>query len=90
MAASGNGSRPALGAAGYLVWRMLRGRGSAPGVERADPVEKQPIVTEEIEVGERQVQDTEQISREVRPEEARVQRAGYVDSRGTDTDGPQP
>ena len=45
-------------------------------------VEKRPVVTEEIEVGKRQVQDTERVSGTVRREEARVEREGDVDVRG--------
>ena len=45
-------------------------------------VEKRPVVTEEIEVGKRQVQDTERVSGTVRREDARVEREGDVDVRG--------
>ncbi len=44
-------------------------------------VEKRPVVTEEIEVGKRQVQDTERVSSTVRREEPRIEREGDVDVR---------
>ena len=45
-------------------------------------VEKQPVVTEEVEVGKRQVQETERVSDTVRREEARVEREGDAEIRG--------
>ena len=45
-------------------------------------VEKQPVVTEEVSIGKRQVQETEQVSGTVRREEARVETEGQVDVRG--------
>lgn len=42
-------------------------------------VEKRPVVTEEIEVGKRQVQQTQQVSGTVRREEARIEGQGDVD-----------
>ena len=44
-------------------------------------VEKEPVVKEEIEVGKRQVQETEQVSGTVRREEARVESEGDVERR---------
>jgi uncharacterized protein (TIGR02271 family) len=44
-------------------------------------VEKRPVVTEEVEVGKRQVQDTERVSGTVRREEPRVEREGDADVR---------
>ena len=45
-------------------------------------VDKQPVVTEEVEVGKRPVQETERVTETVRREEARVEREGDVDVRG--------
>ena len=42
---------------------------------------EQPVVYEEVEVGKRQVQETEQVSGTVRREEVRVEREGDVDVR---------
>jgi uncharacterized protein (TIGR02271 family) len=44
-------------------------------------VEKQPVVTEEVEIGKRQVQDTKEVGGTVRREEAGVEREGDVDLR---------
>jgi uncharacterized protein (TIGR02271 family) len=52
-----------------------------PVREEEVTVEKQPVVREEIEIGKRQVQDTEQVSGTVRREEARIEREGDVDVR---------
>ena len=55
-------------------------------------VEKRPVVTEEIAVGKREVQDTEEVTGTVRREEAHIEREGDVDVRdntqirGTDTE----
>ena len=49
-------------------------------------VDKQPVVREEIEIGTRQVQDTERVSDTVRREEARVEHADDVDVRGEGTE----
>ena len=63
-----------------------------PVREEEVTVEKQPVVTEEIAVGKRQVQDTEEVSGTVRREEARIEREGDVDVRddvnirGTDSE----
>ena len=54
-----------------------------PVHEEQVSVDKQPVVTEEIDVGTRQVQDTEQMSGDVRWEEARIERAGDVDAGGS-------
>ena len=47
---------------------------------------KEPVVTEEVKVGKRDVQDTEHVSGEVRKEEVKVDQTGDVDvkTRGTD------
>jgi uncharacterized protein (TIGR02271 family) len=45
-------------------------------------LEKQPVVTEEVTVGKRPVQETEHVSGTVRKEVARVERSGDVDVRG--------
>src|ERR687884_565352 len=42
-------------------------------------LEKKPVVTEEIELGKRRVQDTQQVSGTVRREEARIEGEGDVD-----------
>jgi uncharacterized protein (TIGR02271 family) len=44
-------------------------------------VEKTPVVKEEVTVGKRQVQETEQVSGTVRKEEVRVEKSGDVDVR---------
>jgi len=51
-------------------------------------VTKDAVVTEEVKVGKRVVQDTEQVSGQVRKEEVRVEREGDVDvhSRGSGKD----
>jgi len=51
--------------------------------ERAT-LEKETVVSEELNVGRREVQDTERVSGEVRREEARVVQEGDVDVRGAD------
>ena len=43
-------------------------------------LEKQPVVTEEVRVGKRPVQDTKQISDQVRHEELRVEKEGDVNT----------
>ena len=50
--------------------------------ERAD-VEKETVVTEEVSIGKRQVEETEQVTDTVRREEARLERSGDVDIRGS-------
>ena len=50
-----------------------------PVHEERVEVEKQPVVYEEIDVGKRQVQDTERVSGTVRREEARVDTEGDVE-----------
>ena len=54
-------------------------------------VSKEPVVTEEVKVGKRVVQDTERVSGEVRKEEVKVDQTGNVDvkTRGTGK-GPNP
>ena len=47
-------------------------------------VEKRPVVYEEVEVGKRQVQETQRVSDTVRREEARIDQEGDVEVRGTD------
>jgi uncharacterized protein (TIGR02271 family) len=49
-------------------------------------VEKRPVVKEEVTVGKRVVQGTEQVGGEVRREEVRVEREGDVDVRGGEPD----
>jgi uncharacterized protein (TIGR02271 family) len=49
-----------------------------PVHEEQVSVDKRAVVTEEISVGKRQVQDTEQVSGNVRREEARIQQDGDV------------
>ena len=48
-------------------------------------VSKEAVVTEEVKVGKRVVQDTEQVSGQVRKEEVKVEQTGDVDvkTRGT-------
>lgn len=53
-----------------------------PVSEEQVRVEKQTVVKEEVRVGKRQVQGTEQVSGTVRKEEARVEREGNVDIHG--------
>ena len=48
-------------------------------------VEKQPVVTEEVSVGKRPVQETERVEGTVRREEARVEETGNVEVRGDTT-----
>ena len=50
-----------------------------PVREEQVDVEKRTVVTDEINVGTRQVQDTERVSGTVRREEARIEREGDVD-----------
>jgi uncharacterized protein (TIGR02271 family) len=50
-----------------------------PVREEQVSVEKRPVVTEEIEVGKRQVEETQEVSGTVRREEARIERQGDVD-----------
>ena len=50
-----------------------------PVREEEVTVEKQPVVREEIEIGKRQVQDTEQVSGTVRREVADIDREGRID-----------
>ena len=55
-----------------------------PVREEQVTVEKQPVVREEIDIGKRQVQDTEQVSGTVRREEVRIEGEGDVDVSGRD------
>ena len=55
-----------------------------PVREEEVTIEKQPVVREEIEIGKRQVQDTEQVSGTVRREEVRLEREGEVDVQGSE------
>ena len=50
-----------------------------PVREERVELEKKPVVTEEIELGKRRVQDTQQVSGTVRREEARIEGEGDVD-----------
>jgi uncharacterized protein (TIGR02271 family) len=53
-----------------------------PVREEQVSVEKQPVVSEEVEIGKRQVQDTKEVGGKVRREEAQVEREGDVDLEG--------
>jgi len=48
-------------------------------------VTKEPVVTEEVKVGKRDVQDTEHVSGQVRKEEVKVDKTGDVDVKTRDT-----
>ena len=48
-------------------------------------VSKDAVVTEEVKVGKRVVQDTEQVTGQVRKEEVKVEQKGDVDVRTRDT-----
>ncbi len=50
-----------------------------PVREEQVSVEKRPVVTEEVEIGKRQVQETKQVSGTVRREEVRVEGQGDVE-----------
>jgi len=50
-----------------------------PVMEEKVSVDKQAFVREEVEIGKREVSDTERVSGEVRREEARIDRSGDVD-----------
>jgi len=50
-----------------------------PVMEEKVTVDKQAFVREEVEIGKREVMDTERVSGEVRREEARIERSGDVD-----------
>jgi uncharacterized protein (TIGR02271 family) len=56
-----------------------------PVREEQVTVEKRPVVKEEVTVGKRVVQGTEQVGGEVRKEVVRVEREGDVDIRGDGT-----
>jgi uncharacterized protein (TIGR02271 family) len=53
-----------------------------PVREEQVTVEKQPVVYEEVELGKRAVQDTQQVSGTVRREEARIEQQGNVNVQG--------
>lgn len=53
-----------------------------PVREEQVTVEKRPVVYEEVEVGKREVRDTERVTDTVRREEAHVEREGDVEVRG--------
>jgi uncharacterized protein (TIGR02271 family) len=55
-----------------------------PVSEEQVTVEKQPVVREEVSLGKRSVQDTQQVSDTVRREEAHVEHAGDVNIQGSD------
>ncbi len=59
-----------------------------PVREEQITITKEPVVTEEVKVGKRTVQDTKHVSGEVRKEEIKVDQAGNVDvkNRGTGKD----
>jgi len=50
-----------------------------PVTEEQVHIEKKPVVTEEVTIGKRQVQDTEEVSGTVRKEEIKVEKKGNVD-----------
>jgi len=50
-------------------------------------VSKDAVVTEEVKVGKRVVQDTERVSGDVRKEEVKVEQKGDVDVRTRDSGG---
>jgi uncharacterized protein (TIGR02271 family) len=56
-----------------------------PVREEQVTVDKQAVVREEVSLGKRQVQDSQQVSDTVRREEARVERQGDVNIQGDDT-----
>ena len=49
-------------------------------------VTKQPVVTEEINIGKRVVQETRQVTDTVQREEARIEQTGNVNIHGTPVD----
>ena len=55
-----------------------------PVREEQVTVEKQPVVREEVSLGKRQVQETQQVSDTVKREEARIERQGDVNVQGSD------
>jgi len=57
-----------------------------PVREEQVTVEKQPVVREEVALGKRKVQDTQQVSDTVRREEAHVEQSGDVNVQGTDAE----
>jgi len=58
-----------------------------PVREEQVSVQKQPVVREEITLGKRQVQDTQQVSETVRREEAHIEREGDLNPQGNDIEG---
>jgi uncharacterized protein (TIGR02271 family) len=58
-----------------------------PVREEQVSVQKQPVVREEITLGKRQVQDTQQVSEPIRREEAHIEREGDVNTQGNDIEG---
>jgi len=58
---------------------------SVPVMEEEVTVEKRPVVREEINIGKREIQDTERVTGQVRREEAHIERDGDVEVHG-DTD----
>jgi uncharacterized protein (TIGR02271 family) len=54
-----------------------------PVHEEEVSVTKQPVVTEEVKVGKRVVQDTEHVSGQVRKEDVKVERKGDVNVKGS-------
>ncbi len=55
-----------------------------PVREEQVTVEKQPVVREEVSLGKRQVQETQQVSDTVKREEARVERRGDINVHSSD------
>ncbi len=60
-----------------------------PVHEERVEVEKQPVVYEQVEIGRREVQDTERVAADLRREEARIERQGEVNVRGWDEIAPE-
>ncbi len=58
-----------------------------PVREEQVSVQKQPVVREEITLGKRQVQDTQQVTETVLREEAHIEREGKVNTQGEDIEG---
>ena len=76
------GERPASGAIGEDGETI-----EVPVREERARLEKETVVTGEVEIGKRAVQETEQVTGEVRREEARLVRNGDVDVREGDVQG---
>jgi uncharacterized protein (TIGR02271 family) len=75
------GNRPASGPIGTESEVI-----EVPVYEERATAEKQTFVREEVGLGKRAVQDTEQVSGTVRREEAHIEHEGDIHTRGTDAD----